>query len=158
MSLASSIRTIAVWEMNRSMTTMGRGVLPLAAGLLVLLVLVTAFAAESGIHMQDGIYRIGIDDPDVARIVDADTRFTVETVSGPALWNNRFAYDVVVIRGEVYAADTGFGRPRRSTRSGLPNARAPSSRRPGGGGVPPPSTVPVLRRTSAGRSGMEKNK
>ncbi|HQL60302.1 MAG TPA: PrsW family intramembrane metalloprotease [Methanoculleus sp.] len=110
MSLASSIRTIAVWEMNRSMTTMGRGVLPLAAGLLVLLVLVTAFAAESGIHMQDGIYRIGIDDPDVARIVDADTRFTVETVSGPALWNNRFAYDVVVIRGEVYAADTGKGR------------------------------------------------
>ncbi|MBP7145042.1 MAG: PrsW family intramembrane metalloprotease, partial [Methanoculleus sp.] len=110
MSLASSIRTIAVWEMNRSMTTMGRGVLPLAAGLLVLLVLVTAFAAESGIHMQDGIYRIGIDDPDVARIVDADTRFTVETVSGPALWNNRFAYDIVVIRGEVYAADTGKGR------------------------------------------------
>ena len=80
MSLASSIRTIADWEMNRSMTTMGRGVLPLAAGLLVLLVLVTAFAAESGIHMQDGIYRIGIDDPDVARIVDADNRFRVITV------------------------------------------------------------------------------
>ena len=110
MSLASSIRTIAVWEMNRSMTTMGRGVLPLAAGLLVLLVLVTAFAAESGIHMQDGIYRIGIDDPDVARIVDVDTRFTVEAVSGPALWGNRFAYDIIVIRGEVYAADTGKGR------------------------------------------------
>jgi len=110
MSLASSIRTIAVWEMNRSMTTMGRNVLPLAVGLLVLLVLVTVFAAESGVHMQDGIYRIGIDEPEVARIVAPDNRFTVEVADGPALWSNRFAYDIVILRGEVYAADTGKGR------------------------------------------------
>ena len=99
MSLASSIRTIAVWEMNRSMTTMGRNVLPLAVGLLVLLVLVTVFAAESGVHMQDGIYRIGIDEPEVARIVAPDNRFTVEVADGPALWSNRFAYDIVILRG-----------------------------------------------------------
>ncbi|NLZ29635.1 MAG: hypothetical protein GX885_02625, partial [Methanomicrobiales archaeon] len=54
--MLSSIRTIATWEMKRSMTTMGRHILPLAAGLLLLLVLVTAFAAQSGIHMQDGMY------------------------------------------------------------------------------------------------------
>ncbi|MDV2481356.1 PrsW family intramembrane metalloprotease [Methanoculleus sp. Wushi-C6] len=110
MSLASSIRTIAVWEMNRSMTTMGRSVLPLAAGLLALLVLVTAFAAQSGVHMQDGIYRIGIDDPEVARIVTPDSRFTVELADGHTLWNDRFAYDILVLSGEVYAADTDKGR------------------------------------------------
>ncbi len=110
MSLASSIRTIAVWEMNRSMTTVGRSVLPLAAGLLVLLVLVSAFAAESGIHMQDGIYRIGIDDPGIARVVAPDSRFTVDAADGSALWENRFSYDVIVIRGEVYAAETDKGR------------------------------------------------
>jgi len=110
MSFASSIRTIAVWEMNRSMTTMGRHVLPLAAGLLTLLVLVTAFAAQSGVHMQDGIYRIGIDDTGVARVVAPDDRFTVDLDDGSTLWNNRFAYDVIVLHGEVYAADTEKGR------------------------------------------------
>lgn len=110
MSLASSIRTIAVWEMNRSMTTMGRNVLPLAVGLLVLLVLVTAFAAHSGVHMQDGIYHIGIDDPEIARVVAPDNRFTVELADGPTLWSNRFSYDIVVLAGEVYTADTGKGR------------------------------------------------
>ncbi|MDK2989055.1 MAG: hypothetical protein PWR16_584 [Methanoculleus sp.] len=115
MSLASSIRTIAVWEMNRSMTTMGRNVLPLAAGLLVLLVLVTAFAAQSGVHMQDGMYRIGIDDPDVARVVAPDSRFAAYLDSGPALWENRLAYDIVILNGEVYAADTDRGRAAAKT-------------------------------------------
>ncbi|KUL00959.1 MAG: ABC-type transport system permease protein [Methanoculleus marisnigri] len=110
MSLASSIRTIAVWEMNRSMTTMGRHVLPLAAGLLVLLVLVTVFAAQSGVHMQDGIYRIGIDDPDVARVVTPDNRFATYLDDAPALWESRLAYDIVIMHGEVYAADTDKGR------------------------------------------------
>ena len=115
MSLASSIRTIAVWEMNRSMTTMGRSVLPLAAGLLVLLLLVTAFAAESGVHMQDGMYRIGVDDPEVARIVAPDGRFTAYLDNGAALWENRFAYDIVILQGEVYAADTDKGRAALKT-------------------------------------------
>lgn len=75
MSLISSIRTIATWEIKRSMTTMGRGILPIAVGLLLLLVLVTAFAAESGLHLQDGMYRIGVDDPGTASIVASDTRF-----------------------------------------------------------------------------------
>jgi ABC-type Na+ efflux pump permease subunit len=110
MSLASTIRTIAVWEMNRSMTTMGRNVLPLAAGLLVLLVLVTVFAAQSGVHMQDGMYRIGIDDPDVSRVVAPDNRFAVDLADGPALWTDRFAYDIIIVHGEVYVADTEKGR------------------------------------------------
>ena len=56
MRMLSSIRTIAAWEMKRSMTTVGRHVLPLAAGLLLLLILATALAAQGGIHMQDGMY------------------------------------------------------------------------------------------------------
>ncbi|MFA7562615.1 MAG: PrsW family intramembrane metalloprotease [Methanoculleus sp.] len=115
MHMLSSIRTIAVWEMKRSMTTMGRNVLPLAAGLLILLVLVTTFAAQSGVHMQDGIYHIGVDDLDTARIILPDTRFTVYIDSGSALWTNRFAYDVVILQGEVYAADTDKGRAALKT-------------------------------------------
>jgi ABC-type Na+ efflux pump permease subunit len=110
MRVFSSIWTIAVWEMKRSMTTMGRHVLPLAAGLLLLLVLVTAFAAQSGVHMQDGIYRIGIDDPDVARIVAPDNRFTIDIADAPVLLAGWSAYDIVILHGQVYAADTEKGR------------------------------------------------
>jgi len=115
MSLASSILTIAVWEMNRSMTTMGRNVLPLAAGLLILLGLVTAFAAQSGVHMQDGMYSIGINDPDVARIVAPDSRFAVYLDDRAALRESRLAYDIVILNGEVYAADTDKGRAALKT-------------------------------------------
>jgi ABC-type Na+ efflux pump permease subunit len=110
MGAHSSIWTIAVWEMKRSMTSMGRNVLPLAAGLLVLLVVVTGFAAQSGVHMQDGMYRIGIDDPEVFEIVAPDARFGAVVADAGTLWANRYAYDVIILQGEVYAADTEKGR------------------------------------------------
>ncbi|MFA7198400.1 MAG: PrsW family intramembrane metalloprotease [Methanoculleus sp.] len=115
MSLASSIRTIATWELNRSMTTMGRDILPLAVGLLILLVLVTVFTSSSGVHMQDGIYRIGIDDPDVARVVAPDTRFTADLADGPTLRENQFAYDILILNRVVYVADTEKGRAAAKT-------------------------------------------
>ena len=115
MSLASSIRTIATWELNRSMTTMGRDILPLAVGLLILLVLVIVFTSSSGVHMQDGIYRIGIDDPDVARVVAPDTRFTADLADGPTLRENQFAYDILILNRVVYVADTEKGRAAAKT-------------------------------------------
>ena len=110
MRMLSSIRTIAAWEMKRSMTTVGRHVLPLAAGLLLLLILATALAAQSGIHMQDGMYCIGIDDPDVARIVAPDNRFIVTVADGPALQEDRDRYDIVILQKEISVSDTERGQ------------------------------------------------
>ncbi|MDD5419180.1 MAG: PrsW family intramembrane metalloprotease, partial [Methanomicrobiaceae archaeon] len=90
--------------------TMSRNVLPAAAALLLLLFAVTGFAAESGMHLQDGMYRIGADDPDVLAIVAPDARFDATIGDAAALRRDRAAYDVVVLRGEVYAADTAKGR------------------------------------------------
>ncbi len=110
MGLVTSVWTITRWEMRKSMASMGRNVLPLALGLLILLVLVTGFAAQSGIHLQDGMYLLGVDDPTIARIFAGDERFSVYESDPLALWQNRFSYDVLVVGGEVYAADTGKGR------------------------------------------------
>ncbi len=110
MRMLSSIRTIAAWEMKRSMTTVGRHVLPLAAGLLLLLILATALAAQGGIHMQDGMYCIGIDDPDVARIVAPDNRFIVTVADGPALQEDRDRYDIVILQKEISVSDTERGQ------------------------------------------------
>jgi len=51
MGMLSDIRTIARWEIKKSFTMMSRDVLPVAVILFVLLVLVTGFAAQSGMHL-----------------------------------------------------------------------------------------------------------
>jgi ABC-type Na+ efflux pump permease subunit len=65
--------------------------------------------------MQDGIYRIGIDDPDVARVVAPDTRFTADLADGPTLRENQFAYDILILNRVVYVADTEKGRAAAKT-------------------------------------------
>jgi len=68
MGTLHDILIITRWEVKRSFTMMGRNVLPLAVVLFVLLVLVTGFTATSGLHLQDGMYTIGVDDPQIASL------------------------------------------------------------------------------------------
>ena len=69
MGALADIATIAKWEIKKTFTMMGRNVLPLAIVLFVLLILVTGFAAQSGMHLQDGMYEIAADNPDLAQIL-----------------------------------------------------------------------------------------
>ena len=110
MGFISSIMTISRWEIKRSLTTMSRNVLPMALGLFVLLVLVSGYAAESGVHLQDGIYRLGTDEPAYAAIVADDSRFLVDLVERNALSASRGVYDVMIIDGRVVARSTDRGR------------------------------------------------
>ena len=89
---------------------MSRNLLPVAIVLFVLLILVTGFAAESGLHIQDGMYRIGVDDPKVAALFTPDARFTVYQESDAVLATDNEAYDLVIIKGVVSASPTGKGR------------------------------------------------
>ena len=77
MGALADIATIARWEVKKTFTMMGRNVLPFAIVLFVLLILVTGFAAQSGMHLQDGMYRVGADDPALAQLIASDARFTV---------------------------------------------------------------------------------
>ena len=97
MSAGRNIATIARWEVKKTFSVMSRNILPVAIVLFVLLILVTGFAAESGLHIQDGMYRIGVDDPKVAAIFASDARFTVYQASDPELageqWGVRSCYN-----------------------------------------------------------------
>ncbi|MGA8379321.1 MAG: PrsW family intramembrane metalloprotease, partial [Methanoregula sp.] len=94
MSAGRNIATIARWEVKKTFSVMSRNILPVAIVLFVLLILVTGFAAESGLHIQDGMYRIGVDDPKVAAIFASDARFTVYQASDPELAGNNGVYDL----------------------------------------------------------------
>ncbi|MDD1724842.1 MAG: PrsW family intramembrane metalloprotease [Methanospirillum sp.] len=69
--------TIAIWEIKRFQGSMTRDLLPIAAILFILLILVSGFTAQQGIHLQDGIYRIGVDSQKYFNIIGGDMRYQV---------------------------------------------------------------------------------
>ncbi|MDD1730502.1 MAG: PrsW family intramembrane metalloprotease [Methanospirillum sp.] len=73
--------TLSYWEIRRFFTTMSRDLLPLSVILVILLLLVSGFAAQRGMHLQDGLYQIGIDSPAYFDVIGADTRFSVYDTS-----------------------------------------------------------------------------
>ena len=89
MGTLTDIVTIARWEVKKSFSMMRRDTLPLAIVLFVLLVIVTGFAAQSGMHLQDGMYEVGVDDPTVAQLLASDARFSVYEMDSSALIKNR---------------------------------------------------------------------
>jgi len=107
MGALADIRTIAKWEVKKSFTMMSRDVLPLAIVLFVLLIAVTGFSAQTGLHLQDGMYRVGVDDPQLAQLLASDARFTVYQLDAPALSANKNAFDLVIIRGNVQTGTSG---------------------------------------------------
>ena len=110
MSAGRDIATIARWEVKKTFSIMSRDVLPIAIVLFVLLVVVTGFAAQSGLHIQDGMYRIGVDDQNVAALFASDARFTVYEADAATLSANRGAYDLIIVNGAAYATPTEKGK------------------------------------------------
>jgi hypothetical protein len=110
MSAGRDIATIARWEVKKTFSIMSRDVLPIAIVLFVLLVVVTGFAAQNGLHIQDGMYRIGVDDPKVAALFASDARFTVYEADAATLLANRGAYDLIIVNGAAYATPTEKGK------------------------------------------------
>jgi ABC-type Na+ efflux pump permease subunit len=106
MSAISDIVTIARWEVKRSFSLMGKNVLPLAIVLFVLLIAVTGFATRSGLHLQDGMYEVGVDDPVLAQLIGSDARFTVYRVTGQSPdWRGN-SLDLIILGGNVYYRGT----------------------------------------------------
>jgi ABC-type Na+ efflux pump permease subunit len=106
MGTLTAIATIARWEVKKSFSMLGRDVLPFAIILFVLLVLVTGFAAQTGMHLQDGMYIVGVDDPQIAGLLATDARFSVYAMDSSYLLKNRNEFDLIVVQGVVYSSTT----------------------------------------------------
>lgn len=115
MGTLADITTIARWEVKKSFSMMSRDVLPLAIVLFVLLVAVTGFSAQTGLHLQDGMYRIGVDDPAMAQILSGDARFTVFQLPERDLIAQRGDFDILVINGYAYTGTSSRSVAARKT-------------------------------------------
>ena len=115
MSALHEIATIARWEVKKTFSIMSRDLMPVAVALFVMLVIVTGFAAESGLHIQDGMYRIGIDDHNTASLFASDARFAVYEADSATLLSHNSSYDLVIVHGTAYANPTDKGRSALKT-------------------------------------------
>jgi ABC-type Na+ efflux pump permease subunit len=106
MGTLADIGTIARWEVKKSFSLMGKNVLPPAIVLFVLLIAVTGFATRSGMHLQDGMYEVGVDDPVLAQRIAGDARFVVYQVTGTGPEWRGNSFDLLIIRGQVYYRGT----------------------------------------------------
>ena len=91
---------------------MSRDVLPLSIVLFVLLMLVTGFTAQTGLHLQDGMYEVGVDDPQIAGLLAGDARFSVYLLDATVLTANRNSFDLIIIRGNVSGRGNRQGKCR----------------------------------------------
>lgn len=109
MTIWARILTFARWETKKSLVVPGKKILPHAVLLLILLGGATLISAESGLHLQDSMYSAGTDDPVLAGIVSSDNRFRVMVLDRTVLTRYQASFDLVIIDGQVFAADTGRG-------------------------------------------------
>lgn len=109
MGSIAAILAISRWEVRRVLSQTTRSVLPLAIVLLIALVIVSGFAAQSGVHLQDGIYRLGVNDPAIATLFVSDNRFNVYLTDIATLRTYQNSYDVIIIDRKVSVARTDRG-------------------------------------------------
>jgi ABC-type Na+ efflux pump permease subunit len=115
MSTLRDISTIARWEVKKSFSMVSRDVLPLSIVLFVLLMLATGFTAQTGLHLQDGMYQVGVDDPQIAGLLAGDARFSVYLLDEQVLSANRNSFDLTIIRGNVSGRATDKANAAQKT-------------------------------------------
>lgn len=117
MGFCKQVCIIAWWEIRRFSTTMKREVLPIAILLLILLVLVSGYAARSGIHLQDGIYEMGVTNEKYLPISGGDSRFILYKIPVDDRNTRPAEYDLdLYIRDDVVSsAETMKGESATNT-------------------------------------------
>src|SRR5660397_265914 len=71
------IFTIAKWELSRTKSSFSLKTRFLSFIILILIGTASLFASQSGLHINDNIYRIVVTDASLGRILQSDAKFEV---------------------------------------------------------------------------------
>ena len=85
---------------------MSRDVLPVSVVLFVLLILVTGFSAQTGLHLQDGMYEVGVDDPRIAQHSFPAMHDSLSTCLMHLSECKQGLFDLIILQGTVYSSET----------------------------------------------------
>ena len=99
--------TIAKWEFFRSKLKFDAKSLVLLALSLIFLIAASYFAAQTGMNMNNDMYRVALTNPALEPVLGIDQRFNVMTVDVKTASNMYAAdADLVIIDPNVFRADT----------------------------------------------------
>lgn len=111
MQVLHQLVTLSRWEVTRFFGTMSRDLAPLAVLLLILMVLASGLATQRGMHLQDGLYQIGLDSPVYLDIVGADPRYITYDISTRGrLSPQASGLDLTIGTGRIFRAPGEKGR------------------------------------------------
>lgn len=102
------ILTISSWELRRKRTSFSLKTRLLSVIILILIGTASFFAAQSGLHINDNIYRVVVTDASIARVVQNDEKFEVYVVgerNAKSLFENEGS-DILINGARIYYHDT----------------------------------------------------
>jgi len=98
---------VARWELRRTKSSFSLKTRFLSFIILILIGTSSFFAAQSGLHINDNIYRIAVTDLTLARVLESDDKFEVH-VAGDGNARHLFeneGFDILIIGAQVYYHD-----------------------------------------------------
>lgn len=101
------LSTIAKWELRKTRLSFNKKTLALSLVLLILIGAVSFYVSQSGLHINDNIYRVVITDPALEPILQTDGRFEVykaDEQEARNLFDNGF--DLLIIGRKVFHHDS----------------------------------------------------
>ncbi len=69
--------TVSKWEFRRTRLSFSKKTLVLSATLLILIGAVSFYVSQSGLHINDNIYKVVVTDPALVSIIETDDKFEV---------------------------------------------------------------------------------
>ncbi|HMB45247.1 MAG TPA: ABC transporter permease [Candidatus Methanoperedens sp.] len=102
------ILTIARWELRRTKSSFSLKTRLLSFIILILIGMTSFFAAQSGLHINDNIYRVVVTDPSIARVLQSDDKFEVHVANeenARSLFENE-GFDILINGAKIYYHDT----------------------------------------------------
>ena len=96
--------TISKWEFRRTGLGFSKKTLGFSIALIILILIVSLYTSQQGLHINDKIYKVAVTDPALAAIIGTDDKFDVYTANereARYLFENG-GFDLLVIGTSLY--------------------------------------------------------
>ena len=104
----SRIFTIARWELRKTKSSFSLKTRFFSFIILILIGTASFFAAQSGLHINDNIYRVAVTDASLARVLQSDAKFEVYIAGeggAKSLFENE-GIDILIKGDKIYYHNT----------------------------------------------------
>lgn len=98
-----ALLTIAKWEFKRAGSHFGKKTFVLSIALVILIISVSFFVSQYGLHINDNIYKVAVTDPELAPVLQTDSKFEVYIAKDQEAWElfEHGDFDILITGNKV---------------------------------------------------------